>query len=155
MNIKLLDIRNKEIAENVVALQRASYKVEAELIGSHEIPPLHETVEELCESEETFCGAFIEEELVGMVSYIVDGGIFDIYRMAVSPKHFRKGIGNMLLEYVLNLGKDEFVEKFVVSTGMKNEPAKHLYLKNGFVQLGDKSVPGGLMITSFEKKVKR
>lgn len=152
ITIKQLDMRNPEVLERVVALQKASYKVEAELIGFDNIPPLHDTVETISETEETFCGAYINENLAGIVSYIVDGGIFDIYRMAVDPIYFRKGVGNRLLTYVLNIGKDEFVEKFVVSTGMKNEPAKQLYLKNGFELLGDKAVAGGLMITTFEKK---
>jgi len=150
--VKQLDMRNVEILEKIVALQRASYKIEADLIGFDNIPPLHDTVESISETEETFCGAYVDESLAGIVSYIVDGGIFDIYRMAVDPKHFRKGIGNRLLNYVFNIGKDEFVEKYVVSTGMKNEPAKQLYLKNGFELLGDKPVAGGLMVTTFEKK---
>lgn len=141
--------------ENIVELQKVSYRIEADLIGFDNIPPLHDTVDIISETEETFYGLYIEEKLAGIVSYMVEGGVFDIYRMAVHPNYFRKGIGDRLLTYMLKIGQDEFVEKFVVSTGMKNEPAKQLYFKHGFKFTANREVAGGLMISTFEKKVGR
>jgi len=151
--IKQLDIRNLSVLENIVELQKASYKIEADLIGFDNIPPLHDTTDSISESDETFYGLYVGGQLAGIVSYIVEGGVFDIYRLAVHPKFFRMGIGDQLLNHILKIGADEFVDKFVVSTGMKNEPARKLYLKNGFEFIGDKEVAGGLKISTFEKKV--
>ena len=151
--IKQLDMRNRCVLEDIVELQKKSYKIEADLIGFDNIPPLHDTVDSISESEETFCGTYIDGNLIAIVSYIVEDGVFDIYRMAVHPNFFRRGIGDKLLSYILKIGADEFVDKFVVSTGMKNEPAKKLYLKHGFKFIGDKEVAGGLKISTFEKKV--
>lgn len=153
MNVKQLDIRNKTTINEIIELQRASYRVEADLIGFDSIPPLHDTEDSLIECEETFCGIYVEGRLAGMVSYMVEGGVFDIYRMAVHPDFFRRGIGSRLLEYVLSTGREEFVDRFLVSTGMKNEPARKLYVKHGFEYKGDKAVPGGLMISNFEMKL--
>ena len=42
-----LDLADEAIARSVLALQRESYAVEAELIGDDRIPQLTETLEEL------------------------------------------------------------------------------------------------------------
>jgi hypothetical protein len=39
--VDLLDHRDRRVAEALVGLQRASYRVEAEMIGDDAIPPLH------------------------------------------------------------------------------------------------------------------
>ncbi len=42
--IKIINIRNRKDAEDVLNVQIPSYKVEAEIIDSYEIPPLRDTV---------------------------------------------------------------------------------------------------------------
>ena len=49
----------------LVALQRASYAVEAQLIGAAELPPMRETPAQLRACGETFLGAHLEGALVG------------------------------------------------------------------------------------------
>jgi hypothetical protein len=50
--IKEMNIQDEEIAKRVLSLQREAYKIEADLIGSMEIPPLKESLQELMDCEE-------------------------------------------------------------------------------------------------------
>lgn len=42
--LRPLDLSDPDVADRVVAIQRAAYRVEADLIGFDGIPPLHDTV---------------------------------------------------------------------------------------------------------------
>lgn len=135
-------------ARAVLELQRSSYAVEAEIIGSRALPPLFETLEELRYSSEDFHGYFLEESLVGAISTKKRGNILDIHRLFVGPDYFRRGIGSSLLRFVEGSGE---WEEITVSSGAKNEPAKRLYLSHGFVEAGEKEVVPGLFVIRFEK----
>ena len=130
-------------------MQRAAYAVEAELIGSNEIPPLKETLEALQQSGETFYGYWVDEYLVGAISYKRAATLLDIHRLVVHPAYFRRGIGKALVQWVEQV--EPGIEHIVVSTGTKNIPAKSLYTQFGFVEQADKEVIPGLFITLFEK----
>ncbi|WP_028608349.1 GNAT family N-acetyltransferase [Paenibacillus harenae] len=148
--IKILDITNEETARQVLAAQLPAYRVEAELIGYEEIPPLKDTTGSLMACGETFYGYYTDETLAGAISFKLDEGTVDIHRMVVHPAYFRRGIAQALLSFVLQL-EDEAV-KFIVATGARNTPAKTLYLKNGFQLLDEQEVAPGLALSFFEKK---
>lgn len=146
--IRELDIRDVGIARVVLELQKTSYAVEAEIIGSRELPPLWETLEELRACGEDFHGYFLAGELAGAISTKKRRDILDIHRLFVGPKYFRRGIASSLLRRV---ERDEGIEEFTVSTGARNEPAKRLYLSHGFVEMGEDEVAPGLFVARFEK----
>ena len=98
--IKIIEISNSKSAEDVLNIQIPSYKVEAEIIGSNEIPPLKDTVYTLQHCGETFFGYYENEELCGVISMKVDVDGVDIHRLIVHPNHFRKGIAQMLLNFI-------------------------------------------------------
>ena len=148
---RILNLKDEPVAQRLIEVQKAAYEVEAGLIGSDNIPPLHDTVERLRESNETFIGAFVEETLIGAVSYKIEGSTLDIHRMMVHPDYFRRGCGSILLSYVFMVPR---IKRFIVSTGTKNEPAKRLYKKHGFVEIHTFEVDEGISITEFEKEVK-
>ena len=111
-------------------LQREAYEIEATLIGSRNIPPLQESIEKLKNAEETFLGYFNESHLVGFIAVEEEAPHLRISRLVVSPRHFKKGIGKALVQYVLdNKPKEQIV---IVSTGEANYPARHLYEKLEF-----------------------
>lgn len=56
--IKQLNLEDSIIVEEIVALQKESYAVEAALIGFDGIPALHDTVDTVRHSGETFWGYF-------------------------------------------------------------------------------------------------
>ncbi|MBE1553525.1 GNAT family N-acetyltransferase [Sporosarcina limicola] len=149
--IKKVDITNFNSAREIISIQIPSYNVEAELIDFQDIPPLKDTIETLQQCGETFYGYYLNDELCGAISLKVENGIIDIHRLMVHPKHFRKGIAGMLLEYIEGINEDS--ETIVVSTGSKNEPAINLYKRNGFSSTGETRVAEHLSLTSFIKKI--
>ena len=147
--IKIIDISNSKNAEDVLNIQIPSYKVEAEIIGSYEIPPLKDTVYTLQHCGETFFGYYENEELCGVISIKVDDDV-DIHRLIVHPNHFRKGIAQLLLNFI----ETKFqIETIKVATGSKNIPAVSFYKKNGFRNIKEVIVNEQLSLTFFEKKL--
>ncbi|MFJ8511796.1 GNAT family N-acetyltransferase [Lysinibacillus xylanilyticus] len=149
--IKKIDITNLKLAEKVLNIQIPSYKVEAEIIDFYDIPPLKDTVYTLQQCGETFFGYYLKEELCGVISIKVYNGLIDIHRLMVHPKHFKKGIAKMLLDFIEN--DNEGIEKIIVSTGSKNIPAVTFYLKNGFSKTEEIRITDRLSITYFKKEI--
>ncbi|MEH7884090.1 GNAT family N-acetyltransferase [Bacillus sp. JJ1609] len=133
----------------MLELQRASYKIEAELIGTYEIPPLKETFEQLQNCGETFIGYYRENKLAGAVSYKREAGTLDIHRVMVHPDFFRRGIAAKLIVHIESLEKN--TSNIIVSTGAANVPAVMLYEKLGFVRQEDMIVGDSLRIANFKK----
>jgi ribosomal protein S18 acetylase RimI-like enzyme len=149
--IKLIDISNRNNAKEVLSIQIPSYEVEAKIIGYYEIPPLKDTVDTLQKCEETFFGYYENTELCGAISLkVVDDNIVDIHRLIVHPNHFRKGIAQLLLNFVIS---NFDVKKVEVATGSKNTPAVNFYIKNGFEKTKEVTVNEQLSLTFFEKKL--
>jgi ribosomal protein S18 acetylase RimI-like enzyme len=149
VHLELLDLRDQDVAEAVIELQRRSYGIEAELIGSDEIPPLRETLEELQASGETFLGAYLESTLVGAISWRRQAGVLDLHRLVVDPSRFRGGIGSALIRGAL--AAEPTAERAIVQTGASNEPAKQLYRREGFEELDEVEVIPGLWVTRFAR----
>jgi ribosomal protein S18 acetylase RimI-like enzyme len=140
----------------LLAMQLASYRVEAELIGFEGIPPLKDGIQSLREAKETFIGCFRDDEevqkqeLVGAISYTRNGNVIDICRMIVHPNHFRKGIAKCLLQHLINEQCRKGVSRFVVSTGTANLPAVSLYKSFGFQERRVMTIASNITLTSFE-----
>ncbi|MDZ5473514.1 GNAT family N-acetyltransferase [Bacillus sp. 31A1R] len=147
--VKQIDIKNIETAKKVLQMQRDSYMVEAEWIGSTDIPPLKESLEELLSCGEQFIGYFEGEDLAGALAFKTNSTEVDIHRVMVHPNHFRKGIAKKLIQYIENLHHDK---DMIVSTGAKNTPAIQLYLGLGFTKVGEIEVGNGIVISNFKKQ---
>lgn len=148
--IKQFDISIPKNAEKLLEIQMPAYKVEAEIIGYDDIPPLKDTVNTLKQCGETFFGYYINEELCAAISVKVIDNEVDIHRLIVHPDHFRKGIAQKLLTFI----EGQFdIKTIIVATGSKNTPAITLYLKNGFQVTKEVRVNEHLSLTYFEKKL--
>lgn len=146
-----LDATKEEVARNILSIQIPAYKVEAEIIGFHEIPQLLDTVETIMNCGETFIGYILEGELAGVVSYIDNENDVDICRLVVDPKHFRKGIAKKLVGHVTrNIAENH--AKIIVSTGAMNLPAKSLYRSFGFREINKIEVSPGIFLSLMERK---
>jgi ribosomal protein S18 acetylase RimI-like enzyme len=147
--IQTIQISNPREASQMLELQKLSYRVEADLIGSDAIPALHENLEQLQETGETFYGFFEGQELIGAISFKLESQTLDIHRLVVHPNHFRKGIAESLLEFILKLEVN--AERCIVQTGALNFPAIRLYQKLGFTELEQREVAPNLWVCVLEK----
>ena len=151
LEIRALDLGASGTAEAVVELQRASYRVEADLLGARTLPVLKESPRRLRRTREQFLGAYEAERLVGAVSWKRTGALVDIHRLVVHPDRFRRGIAGALLD-ALAAGQHD-AERWTVATGAVNEPARRLYEGHGFVPVGEQVVDGSITIVTYERRV--
>lgn len=149
--IRKIDITDPIFAKEVLNIQIPSYKVEAKLIGFDEIPPLKDTVDSLQKCGENFYGYYINDKLSGVISIKIENGVMDVHRLFVHPKHFRKGIAKMLLDFVET--NETGFETIIVTTGSHNVPAINFYQKNGFSKTKEIKVAERLSVTLFDKKI--
>ncbi|GAA0729594.1 GNAT family N-acetyltransferase [Clostridium malenominatum] len=147
--IKELDVKDKCIVEKILDIQKASYLVEAGIIGFYDIPTLRDTLETIKESGESFYGYYLAEVLVGIISFKITEEILDIHRIAIHPNFFRKGIAEKLLNFVESLRTG--ISKIIVTTGKENIPAVRFYIKNGFKKVEDIEIKEGIYLTAFQK----
>ena len=137
-----LDLGDDATLERLVALQRAGYAVEAELIGAPELPPMRETPAELRACGETFLGADEDGALLGAISFKRAGGTVDIHRLVVDPGAFRRGVATALLDALE--ARERGATHWTVGTGAANAPARALYERRGFTATEERVVPGGI-----------
>lgn len=128
--IEVLDLGDPATAADVLRIQRAAYRVEADLIGFGGIPPLHETLDELIAEPLEWRGIRIDGRLAAAVAITGTGRRCDVDRLVVDPAHFRQGLGRRLMQSLLHH------ESVTVSTGEANLPAVTLYESLGFRRTG-------------------
>lgn len=82
---------------------------------------------------------FVAEKENKIVGYI---GFWQIFRevqitsIAVHPDFRGKGIGEALLDYVIELCKKNYIEEIVLEVRVSNTIAQNLYFKKGFKKVG-------------------
>ena len=150
IEIRPLDLGDPETLAEIVRVQRASYRVEADLIGFDDLPPLRETPAELAAVPESFLGAFEDGRLLGAVAFQRHRTWVDIYRLVVDPSAFRRGIATRLLDALDQLHADAAYT--TVATGEQNAPAVALYERRGFHAVGRTAVAPGIRIVRFERR---
>lgn len=67
--IREIDIKDRKAAVQVLSVQLPAYKIEAEIIGCSDLPPLKDTADDLRITGETFLGYFIGEKSCGVISF--------------------------------------------------------------------------------------
>lgn len=77
-----------------------------------------------------------EARTVGYVGlmYVLDEGY--ISNVAVAPAHRREGIGGMLLDTLRERAEEKRLAFLTLEVRQTNEPAKSLYKKHGYVEVG-------------------
>jgi GNAT superfamily N-acetyltransferase len=150
VEVQELDLGAKGVAEAVVVLQRASYRVEADLLGVRTLPALKESPRRLRRSSERFLGAYEGDRLVGAVAWKRSGPLVDIHRLVVHPDRFRRGIAGRLLDALDEWEPD--AERCVVATGAVNEPARRFYEGRGFVAVEQRVVDRAITLVTYERR---
>lgn len=144
-----IDQTDEKIARNIQSIQRPAYRIEAELMGFHDIPHISETIDEIQQSDEVFLG-YQDGYLKGFISYKQQDGIIDIYRLVVDPLQFRQGIARSLVGHLL---EQMAASEYIVSTGTANVPARKLYESFGFREEETFEVAPGVTCTQFRLAV--
>lgn len=152
-NVSPIDHRDPSVAAAIVHLQRASYRVEADLIGFDGIPPLHEAVDDVVALDLTMLGAYDGDLLAGALGYARDGDLVDIDRLAVHPSCFRRGVASRLIDALHERERD--AARFVVSTGDGNTPAIACYERHGYAQVTTELLPEGVRVVRLARDVSR
>ncbi|WP_299268689.1 N-acetyltransferase [uncultured Psychrosphaera sp.] len=144
--IKRLGNVNESVARQIFSVFQRSYKIEADLIGVTDFPPLSRTVEDIMCSNTQFYGAVVNPCMVndstvntstenkcigGVIEISIKNKTLDICSLTVDPNHFRKGIAGKLISFVLK--ESDFADA-VVETAVVNKPAINLYEKHGFIE---------------------
>ena len=143
MVVDTLDVSDRVVAAAVLDLQRQAYQVEAELIGSDEIPGLEEPLDDLMSADLSWLAVFDDGRIVAAMAYTTDEDYIDIDRLIVAPDQMRRGCATLLLAEL-----DPDVPT-AVSTGTLNGPARRLYEKLGFVEVGTSEPVPGLSVTHY------
>lgn len=92
------------------------------------------------EIEDNNLALYIVAEINGSVVgyagiwWIVDEG--HITNVAVSPEYRGKHIGEAIIATMLEVAREEGINKFTLEVRVSNEPAKNLYSKFGFEGVG-------------------
>lgn len=152
LRVSELDLDDRDTLEELIALQRASYRVEAAILGVDTLPALTESAAQLRAGRESFLGAYDGRRLIGAVSWRRERGLLDIHRLVVHPDAFRRGVASRLLDAL-----DESqagAKRTIVATGAANEPARRLYERRGFQLYDERMAPGGVPIVTYERRRK-
>ncbi|MFI5830445.1 GNAT family N-acetyltransferase [Streptomyces sp. NPDC051578] len=146
-----LDLADEATAAAVFRIGRASYAVEAELIGFDGIPALSESLAQLRERPLRWLGAHgADGGIAGFLAWEEEpDGSVCVDRLCVAPASFRRGIASLLLRHLLT----ETVpgRRITVTTGAANVPAVGLYDRLGFARGEDFSPAPGLLMASFTR----
>jgi len=126
-----LENSNEEVANRIYTIFQNSYKVEAQLIGVLDFPPLLRSVKDIVNSKTEFYGFCEDSCLAAIIEIVFEEKHLDINSLTVDPKYFRKGIADKLIKHVLEAF--DFTDA-IVETAVVNKPAINLYKKHGFVE---------------------
>lgn len=118
-----------EIAKKIHGVFQRSYKIEADLIGAEDFPPLKRSVNDFQKSNTYFYGAWKGEDLSSIIEVNIDELKLEICSLVVNPKYFRQGIGSKMMKFILEKHPRN---KTLVETASANQPAIRLYEKHGF-----------------------
>jgi GNAT superfamily N-acetyltransferase len=129
--IKILDNSNEVVAHHIFTIFQNAYKIEAQLIGSLDFPPLLRSAKDIQNSKTIFYGFSENACLAAVIEIVIEGKCLKIDSLTVAPNYFRKGIGSKLISYVLEI--IDFSDA-IVETAVVNIPAIDLYKKHGFVE---------------------
>lgn len=129
--ITKLDHSNEKVASQIFSVFQNSYKIEAQLIGTLNFPPLSRSAKDIAGSKTQFYGFNENNCLAAVIEVFIEDKYLKIDSLTVDPFYFRKGIASKLISYVL---ESINFSKAIVETAVVNIPAINLYKTHGFVE---------------------
>lgn len=92
--------------------------------------------------------AFTETDLVAVVSLFQKGTDFQFRKFAVAPTMLGKGIGSVLLHYIIDFARNEGGKRIWCNA---RDTAVEFYLKDGFRPTGERFTRSGVNFEIMEK----
>ncbi len=105
------------------------------------VEPLDKELLEQCEETIINNGGYIffakvDDKIAGTFSLIkIENGIYELGKMAVSPKFQGQKIGQQLLKFCIDFAKKQGWEKVILYSNRILENAIYIYNKLGFVEI--------------------
>lgn len=135
------------VAEQIYLVFQHSYKIEADLIGTKNFPPLFRTSIDIQKSNTDFIGFQSEEKLAAVIEVSHNNERLHINSLTVLPEFFRQGIASKLINHVLQAYPFNLA---TVETAVVNEPAIALYERHGFSEYKQYTPDHGITKTAME-----
>ncbi len=150
---KMITIKNaqEDDLKEILELQYIAYQSEAKLFNSTDIPPLKQTIEEICGEFQKgiILKALNESEtIIGSVRAYQDNGTVYIGKLMVHPEMQKKGIGTKLL---LEIEKQYPDQRYELFTSTKSISNIRLYEKLGYKIFKEESVTQELQFVYMQK----
>lgn len=143
---RVVPAADASLARALLMVQHEAYATEAELIGDDRIPPLHEDLDALGSAPLMWVVALDDGALLGAVAWTEEPSAVDVDRLVVARAARRRGVGTRLVGEVLH---HSGLRSTTVSTGCANVPARRLYERLGFTNVGDREVLPHLWVTDY------
>ena len=139
-------------AEEILALQKLSYRSEAEIYNDFNIPPLVQTLENILKDleDQFFLKAMIGERIIGSVRAYAQGTTCYIGRLIVQPDFQNRGVGTKLMHEIEKIFNH--CKRFELFTGDKSERNLYLYQKLGYQIYKKANITDLTTIVYLEKK---
>ncbi len=134
-------------AAALLDLQRTAFEIEAEFVGTRDIPPLQQDRVGLTGFRGTWVVAWEGTDLVGAAAWR-RGDVVEIEKVMVHPSVHRRGIASALVSQIIERAPQSDI---VVTTGRDNAPGVAMYAKHGFVPEADEEVPPGIWLTKLRR----
>ena len=141
-------------AEQILAVQHAAYRLEAERHGAAMLPPLAESLDELIAAldshivlvarHSTGVATTRSDPVVGSVRALVHDDTAHIGRLAVRPDLHGRGIGRQLL-WAIERSTTASVARYELFTGHRSARNLRMYERAGYRRIRD--VPASEQVT--------
>lgn len=144
-------------AEEILALQRAAYRIEAERYQDFGLPPLIETPADLVAILETSTVLAARRRddatgvIVGTARAVVRGDTAHIGRISVLPRLHGQGIGRQLLAAIEQATAP--VRRYALFTGHRSERNLRMYERAGYGRVGSERQSAAVVLIHLEKRV--
>ena len=156
--MNILPVCQQDLPE-ILAVQKAAFAAEAQLVNDWKIPPLTQTIDELAEDwRKGIMLKAVNEDgtIVGTVRGQVAPDGFYIGRLAVLPQWQGRGCGSALLEAIIAQAQATprtvtRLDRMVLFTSTKSERNLRLYARFGFRPFKNSSTASGVALIWLER----
>ncbi len=140
-----------EDAEEILRLQKLTYRSEAEIYDDPFIQPLTQSIEEVREEfgSHSFLKAEIEGRIVGSVRARDESGTCFVGKLIVHPDFQGRGIGTALMSEMEDFFHN--ASQFELFTGHKSERNLRLYEHLGYERFGEEQANDTLTMVFMRK----